>query len=70
MFALVERFIGAKMLEVSRGHWLGDQVALDDTDLHRHRAAKRASGAPDRSPGGLCAGCRHLSAKASSQLCP
>ena len=29
MFALVERFIGAKMLEVSRGHWLGDQVALE-----------------------------------------
>ena len=29
MFALVERFIGAKMLEVSRGHWLGDQTALE-----------------------------------------
>jgi hypothetical protein len=29
MFALVERFIGAKVLEVSRGHWLGDQVALE-----------------------------------------
>ena len=29
MFALVERFIGAKMLELSRGHWLGDQVALE-----------------------------------------
>jgi hypothetical protein len=29
MFALVERFIGAKMLEISRGHWLGDQVALE-----------------------------------------
>ncbi len=29
MFGLVERFIGAKMLEVSRGHWLGDQVALE-----------------------------------------
>ena len=28
MFALVERFIGAKALEISRGHWLGDQVAL------------------------------------------
>jgi hypothetical protein len=26
MFALVERFIGAKVLEISRGHWLGDQV--------------------------------------------
>jgi hypothetical protein len=29
MFALVERFIGAKMLEVSRDHWLGDQTALE-----------------------------------------
>jgi len=29
MFALVERFIGAKALEVSRSHWLGDQVALE-----------------------------------------
>ena len=29
MFGLVERFIGAKMLEVSRDHWLGDQIALE-----------------------------------------
>jgi hypothetical protein len=29
MFALVERFIGAKVLEVSATHWLGDQVALE-----------------------------------------
>lgn len=29
MFALVERFIGAKTLEISRHHWLGDQVALE-----------------------------------------
>ncbi len=29
MFGLVERFIGAKMLDVSRGHWLGDQTALE-----------------------------------------
>lgn len=29
MFGLVERFIGAKMLELSRAHWLGDQVALE-----------------------------------------
>src|SRR5262245_42851616 len=29
MFALVERFIGAKVLEISSGHWLGDQVALE-----------------------------------------
>jgi len=29
MFGLVERFIAAKMLEVSRDHWLGDQKALE-----------------------------------------
>jgi hypothetical protein len=29
MFGLVERFIGAKMLELSRVHWLGDQIALE-----------------------------------------
>jgi len=29
MFALVERFIGAKMLELSAHHWLGDQTALE-----------------------------------------
>ena len=29
LFGLVERFIGAKILEVSREHWLGDQVALE-----------------------------------------
>jgi hypothetical protein len=29
MFGLVERYIGAKILEVSRDHWLGDQTALE-----------------------------------------
>ena len=29
MFALVERFIGAKVLELSQRHWFGDQVALE-----------------------------------------
>jgi hypothetical protein len=29
MFALVERFIGAKVLEMSRDHWFGDQIALE-----------------------------------------
>lgn len=29
MFALVERFIGAKVAELSRGHALGDQVAFE-----------------------------------------
>jgi hypothetical protein len=29
MFGLVERYIGAKVLEISREHWLGDQTALE-----------------------------------------
>lgn len=29
MFGLVERYIGAKILELSRDHWLGDQAALE-----------------------------------------
>jgi hypothetical protein len=29
MFGLVERFINAQVLELSRDHWLGDQVALE-----------------------------------------
>jgi hypothetical protein len=29
IFGLVERFIGAKVLEISKDYWLGDQVALE-----------------------------------------
>ncbi|MEO8525216.1 MAG: hypothetical protein ABI460_10900 [Caldimonas sp.] len=29
MFGMIERYIGAKMLDLSRDHWLGDQVALE-----------------------------------------
>ena len=29
IFGLVERFISAKILEVSHDHWLGDQIALE-----------------------------------------
>src|ERR1700674_3739440 len=29
VFGMVERFINAKVLEVSRDYWLGDQVALE-----------------------------------------
>jgi hypothetical protein len=29
IFGLVERYIGAKTLEISRDHWLGDQIALE-----------------------------------------
>jgi len=58
MFGLVERFIGAKMLDVSRGHWLGDQTALEalvrftDEELKHQEMFRRleilaASGMPD-----------------------
>jgi hypothetical protein len=29
IFGLVERFIGAKIMEVTRHHWVGDQIALE-----------------------------------------
>lgn len=29
MFGMIERYIGAKMLDISKDHWLGDQVALE-----------------------------------------
>jgi hypothetical protein len=47
MFGLVERFIGAKMLEISRDHWFGDQVALQalvrfaDEELKHQRLFSR-----------------------------
>src|SRR4051794_17652517 len=58
MFGLVERFIGAKMLDVSRGHWLGDQTAVEalvrftDEELKHQEMFRRlevlaASGMPD-----------------------
>ncbi len=58
MFGLVERFISAKILEISRDHWFGDQVALEalvrftDEEL-KHQALFRriealvAEGMPD-----------------------
>jgi hypothetical protein len=59
IFGLVERFIGAKVLEISREHWLGDQVALEalvrmtDEELKHQemfRRIERAIGA-DMPPG-------------------
>jgi hypothetical protein len=50
MFGLIERFIGAKMLEVSRDHWLGDQVALEalvrftDEELKHQELFRRIEG--------------------------
>ncbi len=59
MFGLVERFIGAKILEVSRDHWLGDQVALEalvrfsDEELKHQELFRRLDGmiAPGMPPG-------------------
>ena len=50
IFGLVERFIGAKMLELSRSHWLGDQVALEalvrftDEELKHQELFRRVEG--------------------------
>ena len=57
MFALVERFIGAKMMELTRGHALGDQVVaeslvrltdeeLKHQELFRRLEAMMAAGMP------------------------
>jgi hypothetical protein len=50
MFGLVERFINAKVLEVSRDHWLGDQTALEalvrfsDEELKHQELFRRIEG--------------------------
>jgi hypothetical protein len=50
MFGLVERFINAKVLEVSRDHWFGDQVALEalvrfsDEELKHQELFRRING--------------------------
>src|SRR5215469_7507604 len=58
VFGLVERFINAKVLELSRDYWLGDQVALEGLvrfcdeelkhqELFRHIESKVAEVLPD-----------------------
>jgi hypothetical protein len=50
IFGLVERFIDAKVLEVSRDHWLGDQRALEalvrmsDEELKHQELFRRVEG--------------------------
>ena len=50
MFGLVERFIGAKMLDISHDHWLGDQTALEalvrftDEELKHQELLRRIEG--------------------------
>ncbi len=50
IFGLVERFINAKVLELSRDHWLGDQTALEalvrfsDEELKHQELFRRISG--------------------------
>jgi len=58
IFGLVERYIGAKTLEISKDHWLGDQTALEalvrmtDEELKHQELFRRlermaAAGMPD-----------------------
>jgi hypothetical protein len=59
MFGLVERFIGAKMLEVTREHALGDQIAMEalirftDEELKHQELFRRIEAlmAADMAPG-------------------
>jgi hypothetical protein len=50
IFGLVERFINAKVLELSRDHWLGDQTALEalirfsDEELKHQELFRRIEG--------------------------
>jgi hypothetical protein len=50
MFGFVERFIVAKILEITRDHWLGDQVALEalvrfsDEELKHQELFRRIEG--------------------------
>lgn len=63
MFALVERFIGAKVLQVSQQHGLGDQVALEalvrltDEELKHQEMFRRLEA---MSAGGMPPGYRFL----------
>ena len=41
IFGLVERYIGAKILEISREHWLGDQTALEALEIGRASCRER-----------------------------
>ena len=65
IFGLVERFIGAKVLEISREHWLGDQTALEalvrftDEELKHQELFRRvetmiAEGSEERRVGKEC----------------
>jgi hypothetical protein len=62
-FRLVERFINAKILEVGRDHWLGDQVALEalvrfsDEEIKHQELFRRVDKLLERS---LPAGYRYL----------
>ena len=59
IFGLVERYIGAKILEISREHWLGDQTALEalvrftDEELKHQELFRRVEAmvAADMPPG-------------------
>ena len=61
MFGLVERFIGAKILDVSREHWLGDQTKLEalvrftDEELKHQELFRRIERlAAESMPEGYC----------------
>jgi hypothetical protein len=62
IFGLVERFIGAKVMDISRDYWLGDQVALEalvrftDEELKHQEMFRRLDELmnEDMAPGYVC----------------
>jgi hypothetical protein len=67
IFGLVERFINAKVLELSEDHWFGDQVALEALVRFQRRGAKTPGPvSPCRRDGRRCSA-RRLSLRRRSQ---
>ena len=58
IFALVERYIGAKTMDLARGHAMEDQVARGSADPHDRRGAQAPGAVPSPRADGGRAACR------------
>ena len=67
MFGLVERFIGAKMLEISRDHWLGDQIGARGAGALHRRGAQAPGAVPPHRADDRRAACRRATASCRSR---
>ena len=61
VFGLVERFINAKILELSHDHWFGDQVALEALGAVQRRGAEAPGAVPPHRDDGRRCSARRLS---------